>query len=342
MKKSSKIEKTFYFKLIILFILFNLIGLFILSFTAYQLRSYEEKTPTGAIRQYLKLIKEEAFEQIYEESNQVFPQLNEKETYIQYLKDIYQNIPLNNLGFSKLPYSDENFLYYQLKLNEQKISVIQLKPLQTGYLAQTLPNMYYFNVENATNQIFKVNGNLIDNIFLKEASVKSSAFEEFDNAPIVTHYGLNYMLDVPKIEISTPYLAIKNLISDTVYIGEKTEDNDKLELIQTIAETYSKYITKDTSFNSLSKYLDKNSTFYKNISSFYNGWYSTHQKVEFQNIKIYDVIDMGEDAFIGSISYDYIVTSSKTAQTYPTTYQLYFIKINNKWVCTNIYSLNKG
>ena len=50
---------------------------------------------------------------------------------------------------------------------------------------------------------------------------------------------------------------------------------------------------------------------------------------------------IGENAFIGSISFDYIVSATDVTKTYSSSYQLFFVKNSyGKWRMTNLCILS--
>ena len=76
------------------------------------------------------------------------------------------------------------------------------------------------------------------------------------------------------------------------------------------------------------------------MNSFDNQWFTTHETISYQNIEISDVLPIGENAFIGSIKFDYVVTATNVSQTYSNFYQMYFVKDkNDEWKCINIYTV---
>ncbi|MCI6272244.1 MAG: hypothetical protein MR601_04780 [Erysipelotrichaceae bacterium] len=341
----SKVERSFYFKLLMAFVITNLIGVLILGYISYRLRKYEEATPTGAIRAYLELVKNKDYDKIYDESKLVFAQFNPKEDYTNYLKSIYENVDLDSATFARQSYSNDEFSYYNIKINNETISTVQLKKDDKLYHVKTLSSVWNFKFDVADNIEFSINEQLVDNGYISETDVKTNAYtntQDQSNVPNITRYHLDNFVNIPKVVTNNnDYLAVKDFIEDQFYIGKIPINEEKIELeelIQKTAETYSKYITEDETFYNLKKLLNKNTTFYEGISSFYNGWYSSHESVDFLNTEIYDVIKLSDNAFIGTIKYDYQVIAKDKTQNYPTTYQLFFLKENDKWLCTNIIS----
>lgn len=344
-KQRAKVGKKFYFSMIKLFMFCNVIGIIILSIIYYQLQKYEESTPSGAIRSYLKLIQNGDYDEIYDESKLVFAQFNTKDEYSNYLKSIYENKPLAEATFARQSYSNEEFSYYNINIGNETISTVQLKKDKSIHHVRTLTSVWNFNFDVAGDIQFYINNELVDSGYILEKSTDSNAYANYPDkktAIPITRYHLDNFVNIPIIEIKNEnYIAVKDNIQDQFYIGKKPVGDtlkEYEELIQNTSETYSKYITEDVSFASLRKLLNRKTTFYEEISQFNNGWYSIHDDVEFANIDIYDIVELSENAFIGTIKYDYNVITDDKITTYPTTNQLFFIKENEKWLCTNIQS----
>ena len=112
-------------------------------------------------------------------------------------------------------------------------------------------------------------------------------------------------------------------------------------MINDTAMAYCQYITEDGTLYELKQHLLPGTVFYDAISSFDNQWFTTHESIDYQNMQIHDVMALGDDAFMGSISFDYVVTATNVQQTYSNFYQMFFIKDRNgDWKCINIYTVS--
>ncbi len=344
-RERAKVEKGFYLKLLKIFLITNLIGGGILSFIYYRLQDYEKTTPTGAIRKYLEYIKADDYEAVYEESKLVFAQFNPKEAYIEYLKTMYEGVNLDNATFARQSYSNDEFTYYNLNVDNNTVSTLQLKKDDKEYHVRTLTSVWNFNFDVIDGVSFSINDYLVDSGYTVEQQTKTAAFSNLsdqENVPTITRYHLDNLVNIPDIVVNDQnYKAVKDVIEDQFYIGRIPDSEEIIELealIKKTAETYSKYITEDETFYNLRKLLNRNTTFYTGVASFNNGWYSLHDSVEFLNTNIYDVIYLSDNSFIGTIKYDYQVIAGDKTQNYPTIYQLFFLKENDKWLCTDIIS----
>lgn len=341
-KQRSKVQKKFYISLIKAFMVTNILCFSGLGYISYRLIKYEENTPEGSIRSYLKLVEKEKYEEIYKESKLVFAQFNKKEDYISYLKEYYNNKDLANAKFIKQSYSNEEFLYYNINNEDNElISTVQLKEIDNKYHVRTLTSIWNFDFDVVDNIQFSINDLIVDDGYITEKDTVSNAFANMNNTKDVakvTRYHLDNFVNIPTIEVlDDSNIAVKDVIKDQFYIGYVPENKKEYEeILLKMAQTYSKYITEDEKFYNLRKLLLKTTKFYQDISTFNNGWFSVHDSIEFRDIEIYDIVLLDENSFIGTVKYDYDVIAKNKIQTYPIVYQMMFIKEKDTWLCTNL------
>ncbi|MBR2991382.1 MAG: hypothetical protein IKF51_08020, partial [Solobacterium sp.] len=147
--------------------------------------------------------------------------------------------------------------------------------------------------------------------------------------PEVTQYSIGGFIFAPEPEVPAGYAAVRDHLSSNFYIGRKPTSEQREIFAYNIEETaiaYCRYITKDGTFNALNKHLYPYTEFYYNIVGFNPQWYSAHDSAVFTNVKVYDMLALGENAFVGTISFDYIVSAEDAGRTESSTYQLFFVK----------------
>jgi flagellar hook assembly protein FlgD len=74
--------------------------------------------------------------------------------------------------------------------------------------------------------------------------------------------------------------------------------------------------------------------------AFNNQFFSTHYSNEITDIKVYDVIALGDDAFLGDISFTQTATNENGSRSSNCNYQIYFIRKNGAWKATRIYNIS--
>lgn len=329
-----------------LFLVLIAVGSFILGLLWIGLSFYESVTPNGAINHYVQLIKNGDYEEIYDESKKVYIQFNTEEEYITYLKDFYSHVDLSKAAFTKTYYAEGEYQYYDMTIDGEKITTLELKKDENKnkWNVRTLTDARNFRIETQLDDInMAINGIPIEKDRIKQTDIHLKAFANLydqELAPIVDQYYIDNMIQVPTIEVSNAdYVVVKDALLDYFYAGtipSTTEMTEYNELIQTVAKTYCMYITQDEIFANLRKLIYTKSSFYEAIRSFNNSYFSDHDRIEFTNMNVFDVVEMSEDSLIGSVSFDYIVYIGTRSQTYSSSYQLTFLKVNGKWLLTNL------
>ena len=301
---------------------------------------------------YVHLLQADNYDKIYENSTVIFTQFNEKEPYIEYLKSIYEGVDLKKAVFSKKAYSNDTFLYYDMIVDKQRISTLELiyNEAAKQWNVRTVIDARNFYIEIFGDAQVYVNGIRLNENYITERNVSSDAYSnlfDLNQAPLVTRYHIDNLVGVPTVttQDDTKYSIVKDALADRFYIGD--QPNGAMEeimrtRIRDTAMTYAKYISEDTRFSDLQQYLYRRTDYYKAISSFVNRYFSTHDSYRFDNMHISDLISYGEDGFTGTISFDYVVTiEGEKSQTYSNTYQMTFLNVNGKWLCSNLVIANQ-
>lgn len=313
------------------------------------LQSYEKNTPNGAMMQYVSLLRQEKYDKIYEGSNDGFTQLNRKEDYIAYLQEIYGDADLKNAVFSKKAYSDSEFLYYDLIIDNTTLSTLELRYLSEDqrWVARTVVSSRNFYLDVLGDPTIYVNNVQLDNTYRTEESVNARNYENlYDTnvAPKISRYHIDNLVTVPEVTVgeSEQYKVVKDAIKDQFYVGYPPSaafEATATDLIRTTATTYARYISEDAKFDELRALLYRRTDFYKAISEFNNRYFSTHDSYHFDKVQVSDIVSLGEEeGFIGTVSFDYTVNieAKDISQTYANTYQLTFLRVSGKWLCSDI------
>lgn len=334
-----KAGKKFYLFLFKLFISAAIICSAGLGYLWFWLARYEARSPQGAIRSYLKLVEKRKFDKIYDNNVAYFQELNSEDSVTAYLISIYDNRQTWGMTTSLIE-SDENRRIYNVYYEKMNICQLELvKPEKSPvWQVRTVNKNGTYQFDSLNQAGFKINGTSIQDHFNSIGASSPAAYADLgldEKLPDVTRYSISGFIWYPIVEADDPNnTAVIDHSVNTVYIGPKATDEQYAEFAQKIQDTafaYSQYITKDGTFNNLNQHLYPNTTFYKNMAGFNNQWFSSHNTFEYRNINVHDVMPLGENAFIGSISYDYIVSSSSVTKTYSNSYQLLFIR-NSKGV----------
>lgn len=345
-KSNGKLHNTFYTQILRLFLVLVAVGSFFLGILWIGLNYYESITPNGALNHYVQLIKNGDYEEIYKESQKVYSQFNEKEAYITYLEDFYKDVDLSKAAFTKTTYTAYDYQYYEMSVDGKFIATLELRkdPKKNKWNVRTLTDARSFTIDTQLNDLeMVINGYTVEQDRIVQRDVVSNAYLDLHNldlAPRVNQYYIDNLVGVPNITLTNPnYIIVKDALQDYFYAGTiptAEEMEVYTALIEKVAKTYCMYITEDETFANLRKLLYTKTTFYDAIRSFNNGYFSTHDRIEFSDMKVFDVVELSEDGLIGSVSFDYVVYIGERSQTYSNTYQLTFLNIDGKWLLTNL------
>ncbi len=297
------------------------------------LAKLEENLPESAISAYLKQVKANDFDQIYENSLTISPHLNSKEDYINTLKEIYGGIDLNKVMYVQNP-NEENL--YQIIENDTLIAELQLINIDNRWVANTIfkgDNNYIVQVP--VGLTLKVNDLKVDESYISETDVIANNFKGLNDSSAavkVNTYTLNNLISEPTITVEEGnYTTIKDVLNGYYYVGEASDDDDLIDIVENIAVTLAKYPTKDTSFGALSNYTIKNSDFYKRISTLDNQWYAAHGTATISNLNVSKIVKQSDNSLIANVTLDFYVASSSASKTYNIGYQMTLLKVSGEW-----------
>ncbi|MEF9892683.1 MAG: hypothetical protein RR738_05080 [Anaerorhabdus sp.] len=324
--------------IIMLVVLLACVGtsILVVQMTKSNLASKEANLPESAISLYLKQVKNNDFNGIYENSLLIDPHLNSKEDYDQGIKDIYKGVNLD-----KLMYIDETTDYGDLLygIYEGNIKVATVKLIKTAdgkWLATTVfqgDNNYIVEVPEGVT--IKVNGLDVGKEYIKQSEVPATNFsglKDTSKAPKVTRYELTNLISEPQITVDgTGYTMIKDVLSNTYYVGKGTINSDLENTILSAAKTVARYPTKDGTLGAISAITITNSDFYDRVKTMDNQWYAAHNVSQFSNEDVLTIVQQDENSMIGNVIFDYLIASGSTSKEYHIGYQISFLKVNGAW-----------
>ena len=343
-----KPEKDFYFFLLKLFLSAALVLGAGLGYLWYWLARYEARSPQGAISTYLERVYNHEWDGLYEDDITYFTELNSKDVVVEYLLALYEG--KNHWGMtSSYSWGSEDHPFYDIYYERERICVVELykPPGSDSFKVRTMNPYGQFSFDDLSDTGFSINNvSIVDNEeFPPDTGKVPHAFADLDldeKMPDVDRYTIASFINAPTVSVNDPdkNIAVRDYSASYFYIGPRPTAEQKEEFEEEIISTavdYCKYITKDGTFYALNQHLYPYTDFYNNIRGFDNQWFSNHDSIEFRNMVVFDVMPIGDNAFIGSISFDYIVTNSKTTKTYSSTYQLFFVRNSRDlWKLTNL------
>lgn len=347
-KERLKAGKAFYLNVLKVVLCVTIIFGTGLGYLWFWLYRYERQSVNGAMTEYMKKIGSAKWQELYQEDIENFTELNNSDAYISYLMYLYNDKNVSGMTFSYSG-SDSYSSYYDVYYQEEKICALEVRKPEgsSTWKVRTVSqnNTYTFDILDGSS--ISINDNEIDDSYSYTEDNVPLAFEDLgldDNMPSTKRFTIGSFIFAPVITTKSGDIATRDYSSNHFYIGPSATSEQLEEFTKEIEDTaiaYCKYITKDGTFYALTQHMYPNTDFYYAISSFDNQWFSSHDSIEFENMKVYDVMPIGDNAFIGSISFDYVVIASDVTKTYSCAYQLYFVKNSyGNWRMTNLYILS--
>ena len=316
--------------IIVTLVLCIILSIVTLNIVKSKVKSEEAKMPEQAISAYLKDVKNNSFDKIYEDSLVIDPHFNSKEDYINALSDIYKDVDVNELNFQL----DENGDYSIIDGNKL-VSTIRLIEKNGEYMASTIfygDNTYY--IEVPANEQLVVNNIKVSEDHLVNKNISASNFSgisKMDNIPNVDIYKIENLISEPEIMIvDKNYDVIKDALSNTYYIGSSEGVSDEEEYAKKCAEAIIKFPCEDGSLAAVASYSITSSDFYKRISTLQNEWFTPHSiaKLSFGDVK---VIKQNDDSFIANVIWNYYISNGSLEREYHGAYQMSFLKVNGTY-----------
>ncbi len=310
---------------------------------------YERHSINGALTQYVKDVTDRKWDKVYREDRRYFTELNTKEAVTDFLFYVYGDKKPGGMTFS-FANKDETYQYYDCYYRQSYIATLQIvKPENSRvWKVRTLIGSNNYEVETLNSSTFRINDIPITPDYKHEDNLVPGAYAGYeldDKLPRVSNYFIGNIVGTPAIVPENENnIVIRDYTASRFMIGQKPDTSQRSEFAAAINDTamaYCKYITEDGTLYDLKQHLLPGTVFYDAISSFNNQWFTTHESIDFQNIDIFDILPVGDNAFIGSIRFDYVVTATNVSQTYSNHYQMFFIRDNNNdWKCINIYTVS--
>ena len=339
----------FYSALLRLFIAVLIIGSISCGYLYWWLYRYEKQSINGALSQYVRDVTDRNWDKVYYEDSRYFTELNSKESVIDFLLYVYGDKKPGGMTFSWMETNGDK-QYYDCYYRQSYISTLEVtKPKGSRvWKVRTLIGSSNYDFDCIDGATFRINDIPITQDYEHEEGHIPGAFEGYEldeKLPAVTRYKITNLAGTPAVEAERSIdIVVRDESALRYYIGLKPtpeEYSDFANKINDTAMAYCEFITEDGTLYDLTRHLLPGTVFYDAVRSFDNQYFTTHESIEYQNIRIYDVMPLGENAFVGSISFDYVVTATNVSQTYSNTYQMFFVRDDaGEWKCVNIYTVS--
>ncbi|MCR5372778.1 MAG: hypothetical protein K6E41_04860 [Solobacterium sp.] len=302
-----------------------------LAYLWFWLDRYEKHSVNGAMTNYMQLVANKQWDEIYEMDVENFVELNSKEVITSYLTYLYADCNMNGMTFS---YAGEDgySAYYDVYYQQKKLCSLEARKPEGSsvWKVRTVNQNHTYTFDVLDGTPFSINGNEITDFYIHEDRPAPLEFADLSmEMPETVRYTIGGFIYAPEPEVPAGYIAVRDYLAPHFYLGRAPDSIQQEEFSRNIEETaiaYCRYITKDGTFNALNQHLYPYTEFYYNILGFNPQWYSAHDSAVFTNVKVFDMLALGGNAFVGTISFDYIVSAEDAGRTESSTYQLFFVK----------------
>lgn len=337
--------KKHWFKFLLLFVAIVCAAVvwYLLDSLWVSMENYERAAESGAVQAYFDHFAAGDYDTAADTSGFPFTDKAPKEDYIRRLKDIFGS-DFSNLRFAGRDGEVEGEKLYNIYAGSTLLGSVRLIPESfEGRDWKVIAIMDYAEPVSAVAPSYvtvSVNG------------VTATPLSDVPPVEDADFVPMSYLVTVPtrvsyRFEgyLYTPSVAAVG--PDGTACNLKTDENGTLQftlptsaeqteavktMMQEFSLAYSRWIATDGNFNAVKPYLDRTTTFYKDLTEFVNYWFTDHDGYDFRNIEITDLSRPAEGLLAGTIRFDHIIVYKGEERVYETSYRLLYRQVNDQWL----------
>ncbi len=324
--------------------------LFIITFWVwlyFKLDAYQKTTSTYGLETVTNIVLDNSYDEL---SKLTTLNKNEFETKNNVVSSIKNYINDNTPNYIKnLKDSTEDLLIYDIKEDnnilgtvtlERKDGKVKWKPINVTYNN----TVYNVNISVPEGSKVYINDILVSEKYLVD-KVKYAALERVSediSMPYLENYKIDNFYNIPTIivkdENSNSVTMNKKENNETITYESKVNslsvDNtfEHYDMIINDAKTYSKFTSEDASFTQIASRMEKGSVIYNNLRTMEVWWYLDHEKIDFSDITVSNLINYSETLFSVDVKYTYYVYRKGKEFEYPTNITITYYEDNGKWL----------
>lgn len=309
------------------------------------------------LNEYIQLLKDSNYEEIVKINDYKETYFNSNDEFAKYLENKYGNFKDKVKIIKDNSLSTNDKFVYNVQFGKGNINKIILlktdkkKLLYFDTWKVDKPEKEFDNKKNIKIYCYedvkvKLNSKLVTNEYkesCKSIDVFNNILDESFNSPKLVCYNIKDLLNITSLTAEMPTGEKCEVIDnkDGSYNIKSVVNNNVKNNIETLTEevgkNYAAYIAEDYTFRDLKKYLYKDTQFYKTLLEFYNGWFPLHSSYRYDNLVIEDIDWYSDVCCSSKIKFDYVITyRNNRERKYKISYNIYFTKIDNKWLVSNI------
>lgn len=328
-----------------IFTLLMFLSTLVWNFTWEQLELYEAGHIRHAEEKLSEKFRLNQIDVILDEKCLEYDLLNRREDYLTYMLDVFGN-DYTSAKMIKGRTLEDGSVLYDVWLGNTKFAEYTL--FKDGdnwdYTSADLNEELFVKTHSVKAVVPEgaevlANGEILGSEFISSETYEIHDFDDLDDKGLIPRFTV---YDTGNIFISEPDVKVYGKNGQELVLAEDKKvlralpepTAEQLAEIKAAAEesalAYAMYITQDTSFEPLKKYLVADSELYRRIKGFYHDWYRDHTTT-YDNVVFSDIVMYDEEHFTLHIEFDYHVNIGYRVNDYEVEYTMSLIKIDGEW-----------
>ncbi len=314
-------------------------------FTWEQLELYESGHIKHAEEKLSEKFRLNQIDAILDEKCIEYDRFNRREDYMTYMLEVFGN-DYTSAKMIKGRTLEDGSVLYDVWLGNTKFAEYSL--FKSGdnwdYKSTDLNGELFVKTHSVKVVVpegteVRANGELLGDEFISRETYSVHDFDDLDDESLIPRFTV---YDTGNIFISEPEVSVQNKNGRELVLTEDKKTlralpeptEEQLAEIKAAAEesalAYAMYITQDTSFEPLKKYLVEDSELYRRIKGFYHDWYRDHTTT-YDNVVFSDIVMYDEEHFTLHIEFDYHVNIGYRVNDYEVEYTMSLVKLDGVW-----------
>ncbi|MDE7278224.1 MAG: hypothetical protein K2N26_00630 [Oscillospiraceae bacterium] len=328
-----------------IFTLLMFLSTLVWDFTWEQLELYEAGHIRHAEEKLSEKFRLNQIDVILDEKCIEYDLFNRREDYMTYMLDVFGN-DYTSAKIIKGRTLEDGSVLYDVRLGNTKFAEYAL--FKNGnnwdYTSADLNDELFVKTHSVKVVVpesaeVRANGSILPDEFVSDEEYTIHDFDDLDDKSLIPRFTV---YDTGAVFISEPEVKVYGENGNELVISEEKKTlralpeptTEQLAEIKSAAEeaaiAYAMYITQDTSFEPLKKYLVEDSELYRRIKGFYHDWYRDHTTT-YDNVVFSDIVTYDEEHFTLHIEFDYHVNIGYRVNDYEVEYTMSMIKIDGVW-----------
>lgn len=347
LKKEKPKKKRHIYSIVLLgiFTVLMFLSTLVWDFTWKQLELYEAGHIRHAEENLSEKFRLNQIDVILDEKCIEYDRFNRREDYMTYMLDVFGN-DYTSAKMIKGRTLEDGSVLYDVWLGNTKFAEYTL--FKDGdnwdYTSADLNDELFVKTHSVKIVVperaeVRANGELLGIDFISSETYSVHDFDDLDDKSLIPKFTV---YDTGNIFISKPEVKVYGENGKELVISEEKKmlralpepTEEQLAEFKSAGEeaaiAYAMYITQDTSFEPLKKYLVEDSELYRRIKGFYHDWYRDHTTT-YDNVVFSDIVMYDDEHFTLHIEFDYHVNIGYRVNDYEVEYTMSMVKLDWVW-----------